>query len=110
MKFFILLLSLFISLNADLILKKTLACPSIDSLQKAVHVDMSDPLALEMYSIAHGCRILAKEDKVQALGYDPRNTQVIYQKILYKRTNVELYILRSALQVEQGGKKNSYRF
>lgn len=89
---------------------KTLACPTIVILQKSKLVDIQDPLKLDMYSIANGCVVLSRGDKVQALGYNPRNTKEIYQKILYKKTTTELYILRSAIQVEQGGKKNTLRF
>ena len=96
--------------NADLIKTKTLACPSIVLLQKAVQEDMSDPLKLQMYSIAHACVVLSREDKVQALGYDPRNSKEMYQKIFYTKTSTELYILKSAIQIEQGGKKNTLRF
>ena len=105
---FIGLLSL--SLNADMLKKKTLACPSVLLLQKAMKVDLTDPLELEMYSIANGCAILSRSDKVEALGYDPRNAKDIYQKIYYKKTNSQLYLLRSAITVEQGGKKNRVRF
>ena len=95
---------------ADLIKTKTLACPSIMILKKSMDVDMQDPLELEMYSIANSCLVLSREDKVQAIGYDSRNSKEIFQKILYKKTSTELYILRSAIEVEQGGKKNTLRF
>lgn len=98
------------SLHADLIKNKTLACPSVEILQKAVDVDMQEPLKLEMYAIANSCIILARGDTVEALGYDPRNSEEIYQQILYKKTNTQLYILRQAIHVEQGGKKNRLRF
>jgi len=97
-------------LNADMIMHKTLACPTIDSLQKAPVSTDSNPLALQMYSIANNCAILSREDKVVAVGYDSHNSKVIYQKIIYKRTGTQLFMLRSAIAVEQGGKKNSYRF
>ena len=106
--FFLLLLTL--SLPADMIKKQTLACPTKLILQKAVDIDLSDPLKLEMYAVSNECVVLNREDKVQALGYDPRNSQETFQKILYKKTGVELYILRESISVEQGGKKNSYRF
>lgn len=109
MKYIFLLLAT-LSLSADLIKKQTLACPTKLILQKSVEIDLSDPLKLEMYAISNECVVLGREDKVQALGYDPRNAKEIFQKILYKKTGVELYILREAIQVEQGGKHNTYRF
>ncbi len=90
--------------------KKTLACPSILQLQKAPMEKDEDSMNLSMYAIANDCFILDKRDKVEAIGYDPTNSKEIYQKILYKKTGVYLYILRSAIQVEQDGKKGSLRF
>jgi hypothetical protein len=105
-----LFISLFSSLFADKVKTKTLACPSVLTLQKAAEIDLQDSLTLEMYSIAHGCVILTREDSIQALGYDPRNAKDIYQKILYKKNGSELYLRRSAIEIEQGGKKNNFRF
>ena len=110
LKFLVSLLLLLTLSYGDLIKTKTLACPSILILEKSMTIEMQNPLELEMYSIAHSCLILSREDKVQAIGYDPRNSKEIFQKILYKKTSTELYILRSSIQVEQGGKKNTLRF
>ncbi len=101
---------LVLPIAADVITVKTLACPSIVTLQKSMQEDLKDPLKLEMYSIANSCVVLSKGDKVEALGYDPRNAKGIYQRVLYKKTNTELYMRRSAILVEQSGKKNSIRF
>ena len=93
-----------------MIKNKTLACPSIMILQQLIQKDMQDPLKLEMYAISNSCVVLTRGDIVEALGYDPRNSEEIYQKILYKKTSTQLYILREAIHVEQGGKKNRLRF
>ena len=97
-------------INADVITHKTLACPTIDALTKAPVETNSNPLELQMYTIAKSCVVLSREDKVEAIGYDPRNSKEIYQEVIYKRTGTQLFMLRSAILVEQGGKKNSYRF
>jgi len=97
-------------LQADMITHKTLACPTLDTLTKAPVETDSSPLSLQMYSIANSCVVLSRGDKVEAVGYDPRNSKEIYQEIIYKRTGRQLFMLRSAIIVEQGGKKNSYRF
>jgi hypothetical protein len=110
LKLLFLLSALYITLFADKVKSKSLACPSVVILQKAADVDMEDPLALEMYSIANECVVLSRDDTIEALGYDPRNSKEIYQKIFYRETNSELYILRGAIVVEQGGKKNGFRF
>ena len=110
MKYLFVLLALFSILDADKINKKTLACPDIDKLKKApVHIG-ADPLALSMYVIANDCKILTKDTDIEAIGYDPRNSTEIYQQILDKKSGNILYILRSSIFVEQGGKKNTLKF
>ncbi len=108
---YILILLFFIGFaDADIMKKKTLACPSVIQLQKAP-VDMGeDSLDLSLYAIANDCVILGKRDKVEAIGYDPTNLKEIYQKIIYQKTGAYLYILRSSIQIEQDGKKSSLRF
>jgi len=90
--------------------KKTLACPTIKQLQNAPLDTAENYMELSMYAIANGCEILGKRDKVQAIGYDPRNSKEIYQKIVYKKTGKYFYLLRATIQVEQDGKKARYRF
>ena len=110
MRYILTILLLLNVANADIMKKKTLACPSVIQLQKAP-VDTADNfMNLSMYAIANDCVIIGKRDNVEAIGYDPTNSQEIYQKIIYKKTGVYLYVLRSAIQVEQDGKKSSYRF
>ena len=110
MKYALILFLLITSVYADRLSKKTLGCPSVMLLEKAPLDDAEDPMALSMYSIVNECVILTHRDHVEAIGYDPRNSTDIYQKIIYKKTGVYLYILRSSIMVEQGGKKNIHRF
>jgi|OM-RGC.v1.029475377 hypothetical protein len=108
---YILTILLFLSVaNADIMKKKTLACPSVIQLQKAPVESAENSMNLSMYAIANDCVIIDKRDNVEAVGYDPTNSQEIYQKIIYKKTGVYLYVIRSAIQVEQDGKKSSLRF
>lgn len=110
MKYFFVLLALISIVDADKINKKTLACPDIGKLKKAPVHEGADPLDLSMYVIANDCEILTKHSEVEAIGYDPRNSTEIYQKIVDKKSGRILYILRSVIYIEQGGKKNTYRF
>jgi len=110
LKFLFLVLTLVSALAADQITKKTLACPDMVKLTKAPVGEDKDPLDLEMYMVANGCVVLTKMDKIQAIGYDPRNSQEIYQQIVLKKTGEVMYILRSVILVEQGGKKGQLRF
>lgn len=110
MKYLFILLALLSTVNADKIIKKTLACPSIDKLKKAPTDSASNSLDLSMYVVANDCVILLKNSEVQAIGYDPRNSTEIFQKILDKKSGNILYTPRSAIFVEQGGKKAVLRF
>jgi len=110
LKYFFVLLALLLTASADQINKKTLACPDIDKLKKAPIHKSADPLDLSMYVIANDCEILHKHTEVEAIGYDPRSSTEIYQQILDKKSGNILYILRSSIFVEQGGKKNSLKF
>ena len=97
-------------LNADRINKKTIACPSVDLLQKTPLFGASEPLAVTMYAIANECVILSKYDLVETIGYDPRSSKEIFQNILYKKENKNLYVPRSSIIIEKSGKKNKIRF
>jgi len=108
-KVFLFILLLISFLNADKVLVKSFACKTMDALQKAP-VDEDDYLNLNMYAIAHDCIILSKNSQIQVLGYDPRNSQDIYVQIVDKRTGFSFYVRKSKIQIEQGGKKASYRF
>lgn len=110
MKYALIFFLLITSVYADKLNKKTLGCPSVILLEKAPVDRTEDPMALSMYSVANGCALLTQKDKVEAIGHDPRNSKDIYQKIIYKKTGSYLYILRSSIIVEQGGKKNIHRF
>ncbi len=90
--------------------KKTLACPTIKQLQNAPLDTAENYMELSMYAIANDCEVLSKRAKIQAIGYDPRNSKEIYQKIIYKKTGKYLYLRRSTIQIEQDGKKAIYRF
>ena len=93
-----------------MIKNKTLACPSIETLQKSKTVDLNEPLALDVFAITNSCVVLLRSDRVEAIGVDPRNSKEKFIEILYKKTNTRLFILRSAIFVEQGGEYNSYKF
>jgi len=110
LKYILIFLLIIASLNADKVKEKTLGCPSVMLLQKAPSATEDDYLELNMYAIANSCIIISKRDRVEAIGYDPLNSKEIYQKIMYKKTGTALYIPRSTIQVEQGGKKGTFRF
>ena len=110
MKNIIFLLLLIASANADIIIKKSLGCPTLDALKKAPLENEESGLDLHMYAIANSCVIMNKRDKVQVIGDDPRNSKEIYQQVVYQKTGVMLYIPSSAVQIEQGGKKGILKF
>lgn len=98
------------SVYADQIKSATLGCPTIEALKNAPVSTPETPMALSMYAIGSGCEIISKRDKVEAIGYDPLNETGRFQKIIYKKTGATLFILRSAISIEQDGKKNGIRF
>ena len=98
------------SVYADKVNTKTIGCPTVEQLQKARLIDVNDALSLDMYVIANNCIVLSKGENVEVLGYDPQNSKEQFQKVLYKKTNDTLFLLRSVLTIEQGGMKSSYRF
>ena len=110
MKYILLLLLALSVSNADYMVKKTLACPSVMLLEKAPKDQGNSGMDMTLYTIANNCEIVSKRDKVEAIGYDPASSKEIYQKIIYKRTGKELYILRNNIMVEQAGKKNMFKF
>lgn len=110
MRFILAILLLFSVSYADKIKKKTLACPSVLQLQKAPLNTADNYINLSMYAISNDCVIVSKRDDIEAVGYDPLNSKEIYQKIIYKKTGVYLYVIRSSIQIEQAGKKSTFRF
>lgn len=109
-KYFLLTLLIISSLNADKVKVETLACKTLDALKKAPVDEDDNDLNLNMYAIAHDCVMLSRDAQVQAMGYDPRNSQAIHIQIVDKRTGYTFFVLKSKIQIEQGGKKDRYRF
>jgi len=110
MRYLLAFLLIAISLNADKMKEETLGCPSVMLLQKAPHGTKDDYVSLNMYAISNGCVILSPRDSVEAIEYDSSNSEEIYQKIVYKKTDTILYIPRSTIQVEQAAKEATFRF
>lgn len=98
------------SLQADQIKVKSLACPSLETFKKVPSEALEDDLSLSLFAVANDCRVLSRSDHVTAIGYDPRNEKTIYIQILHKQSGETLFIRRKNLLVEQPGKKNQYRF
>lgn len=108
---YILILSLLLAFaEADVIKKETLACPSVELLRSAPISKDDDSMSLSLYAIANNCIIVNRKDKIEVVGYDAPNTKEMFQKIIYKKTGATLYILKSTIEIEQEGKKNSLRF
>jgi len=110
LKYIFILLTLLSSVYADKMKIQTLGCPTLEQLQKAPLEKGQGSLELTMYAIANECIVISKHDRVEALGYDPRNSKSIFQEISYQKTGVTLYIKKSSIIVEQGGKKGFIRF
>ena len=93
-----------------MIKNKTLACPSIEVLKSSLDMDLSEALQIESFAIGNSCEVLTRNDEVQAIGKDVLDNTKTFVKIYYKKKQVELFIFRKALTVEQAGTYNSYKF
>lgn len=96
--------------QADQIKMKSLACPTLEVFEKIPPKALDDNLELSLFAMANECKILSRDDAVNAIGYDPRNDKAIFIKILLKQSGETLYIRRKNLLVEQPGKNNQIRF
>ena len=99
-----------LSLYGDMIKNKTLACPTIKILKSSLDMDLNKALQIESFAIGNSCVVLTRNDEVQAIGDDVRDNTKTFVKIYYKKKQVELYMFRKALTVEQSGTYNSYKF
>ena len=110
MKYILILVLIMSALQADKVKRKTLACPSIMLLKKAPADTTENYMDLNMYVIANNCVILSKNDPIEAVSYNANNSKDLFQKIIYKKTGVILYVRSSAIMIEQDGKKGKIRF
>ena len=99
-----------LSLYGDMVKNKTLACPTKEILKSSLKMDLNEALQVESFAIGNSCVVLTREDAVQAVGKDVRDTTKTFVKVYYKKKQVELYMFRKALTVEQPGTYNSYKF
>jgi hypothetical protein len=110
MKYLLILLLALGTLQADKVIKRTLACPSVVILEKAPLDTKDNYMDLNMYAMMNGCVFLNKGSSIEAIGYNANNSKEIYQEIIYQKTGVHLFVKRSAIIVEKFGRKSSFRF
>ena len=110
MKYIIILLLVLGVAQADKVKRKAFACPSIMLLEKAPVDTVDNYMDLNMYAIANNCVILTNRSSIEAVEYNANNSKELYQKIIYKKTGVLLYVPSSSIIVEQAGRKGSWRF
>ncbi len=97
-------------LNADRVKMASMGCQSMEPFHNIPPEALQDETKLTQYAFANGCRILIPGDKVETIGYDPRNDKTMFIQIIHKESGETLYIRRKNIQVEQPGKKNQFRF
>jgi len=110
MKYILILLLMITALQADKVKYKTLACPSIDILEKTPVNTGDNYLDISMYTIANNCVVLTKKSSIEAIGYNANNSKDIFQEIIYKKTGAHLFVKRSEIIIEKFGRKSSFRF
>lgn len=109
MKYILSLLLLFSFSSADYMIKKSLACPSVELIKNAPHSSGESGMDITFYSIANSCLIVSKKDQVKAIDYDA-NSKVKFQAIIYEKTGEKLYVVKKNMMIEQAGSDNIFKF
>jgi len=105
--YFLLLLSS--SLLSDKVKVESLACPSIEIMQEAVKMGLSDYLNLNLFTMKHSCKILNASSSIEVINFDV-NSQSKMIQIQDKQSMQEYYILRKNVLIEQPGQNNTIKF
>jgi len=109
MKYILSVLVLFSFAHGDYMVKKSLACPSIDLIKNAPRTQGDSGLDITFYSISNNCLIVSKKDKVKAIDF-VAGSKVMFQAIIYESTGQKLYVLKNNMMIEQSGTKNIFKF
>jgi len=95
---------------ADSIKEQTVGCPTIEILKNIPKETANDYIKLNLFTMANDCMILSRNDKVEAIDYDPANNVALFMKIVHKQSGKILFVPTEDLYIEQPGKKNIFRF
>ncbi|HIC43924.1 MAG TPA: hypothetical protein EYO73_06425 [Sulfurimonas sp.] len=112
----ILFLSILLTLgvHADYVKKTIGVCSSEETLielktYSKTHILEKGGIELEMWMMAHNCKIIDKNTKIQILDYTGKNSEVL--KVLLKQTGDIVYTTNKGIQIEQPGQDNIiYKF
>jgi len=110
MKYLLILILALSALQADKVKNRTMGCPSIMLLQKAPLDTKDNYMDLNMYAMMNSCVFLTKNSSIESVGYNANNSKDIFQEIIYRKTGVHLFVLRSEIIIEKFGRKSSFRF
>ncbi|WP_457598084.1 hypothetical protein [Hydrogenimonas sp.] len=110
MRKILLTLVLFLSIPvlADRIKSTTVACPSVETLQR---LEESEAGFTEknLYIMQNKCVVLTPKEKIHVLSPDASCCGV-YLRISVERTNDIMYVNKADVAIEQSGTKNILRF
>jgi hypothetical protein len=96
------------TLFADKIVSTTVACPSVEALEKLQNSDM-DFKEKNLFLMREGCRVLAPKEKIHVLTPTAACCGK-YLRISIDKTSDIMYVDKGSVYVEQPGDKNILRF
>jgi hypothetical protein len=115
MRFLVILMFLFgLDLCADRVKETAAVCMSAETIAELreyrdVQKRVKDTLDLELWLMAHDCKIIDKKTEIEVLDYTGKKKEIV--KIQLKKTGEVVYGLSKAIQIEQPGQKNViYKF
>ncbi len=99
---------LLMNLYADRIVSTTVACPSVEALEKLQNSDM-DFKEKNLFLMQEGCRVLTPKEKIHVLTPTAACCGK-YLRISIDKTSDIMYVDKGSVYVEQPGDKNILRF
>ncbi len=95
-------------LNADRIKSTTVACPTVEALEKLEKSD-ADFRQKNLFLMQEGCRVLTPKDKIHVLTPTAACCGK-YLRISIDKSNDIMYVDKDSVHIEQPGDKNILRF
>ena len=99
-----------LSAEADKITMQTLACKQLKDMHALPKESMTDYTALNRYVQTHDCIVVSESDDVQVVRENGTSLKGLFYRIVVARTGERYYVQKSAVQLEQPGKKNTFSF
>lgn len=102
---FVILFALSSNVFGDHVKVTTLGCKAQKTFKLLTPEITKDPLLLEQFAIANGCKVLRPTFSIQII-----EENVSFYKIVEDNTQQVYFVRKNALQKERSGDKNSFSF